>query len=135
MDILKHYNMKKLLIIPMLFACYIGMAQINSSSIIGNPIKIKNLEFAEKDFPDSMNWNDAKKACTELGNGWRLPNVNELNTLFQNINKISGFVEKDYWSSTEGDTKDLMWQQNFYTGYQRENYKTLYGYARAVRGF
>ena len=127
--------MKNILIIPFLFACYMGMAQIKPSSIIGNPIKIKNLEFAEKDFPDSMNWNDAEKVCTELGNGWRLPNVNELNTLFQNINKISGFVEKYYWSSTEGDTKDLMWQQNFYTGRQRENYKTLYGYVRAVRGF
>ena len=39
--------MKKLSIIPMLFACYMGMGQaIDSASIIGKSIRIGNLEVA-----------------------------------------------------------------------------------------
>jgi hypothetical protein len=94
--------MKKLLIIPLLFAFYVGMAQFNSSSIIGKPIRVDNLLVAQKDFPDNMNWDDAKKACTELGNGWRLPNLLELRTLFENKKKIGGF-DYYYWSSEEHD--------------------------------
>ncbi len=94
--------MKNLLIIPLLFAFYVGMAQFNSSSIIGKPIRVDNLLVAQKDFPDNMNWDDAKKACTELGNGWRLPNLLELRTLFENKKKIGGF-DYYYWSSEEHD--------------------------------
>ena len=48
--------MKKLLIFPMLFACYMGMSQaIHSASIIGKPIKIGNLLFAQNDFPYKLN--------------------------------------------------------------------------------
>lgn len=33
----------------------------SSNPIIGNTIKIENIEVAEKDFPKNMNWEDAKK--------------------------------------------------------------------------
>ena len=91
--------MKKLLIIPMLFICSIVIGQ--SKKIIGKPIKIKNLEVAQYDFPNRMNWNDAKKACTKLGKGWRLPTKNELNVMYKNKRKIGGFVRWLYWSSDE----------------------------------
>ena len=91
--------MKKLLIIPMLFMCSMVIGQ--SKKIIGKPIKIKNLEVAQYDFPNRMNWNDAKKACTKLGKGWRLPTKNELNVMYKNKRKIGGFVRWLYWSSDE----------------------------------
>ena len=75
--------MKKLLIIPMLIFCFVSYGQtkelnkkltpVNSASIIGKSIKIGSLEVAQNDFPDSMTWDDAKKACAALGSGWRLP--------------------------------------------------------------
>ena len=40
--------MKKLLIIPMLFACYMGMCQ---ASVIGKPIRLQKFEVAQHDFP------------------------------------------------------------------------------------
>ena len=73
----------------------------SSNPIIGNTIKIENIEVAEKDFPKNMNWEDAKKACESLGNGWRLPTKNELNTLYQN-KEIIGQFKGQYWSSTTG---------------------------------
>mgnify|MGYP006195566053 CR=1 FL=1 len=34
------------------------------------------------DFPNTMGWSDAKKACSNLGEGWRLPTKSELKFLF-----------------------------------------------------
>jgi hypothetical protein len=46
---------------------------------IGKSIKIGILEIAQHDFPIKMNWNDATKACSELGENWRVPTRYELN--------------------------------------------------------
>ena len=63
--------------------CSIVIGQTyNSDSIIGKPIKIGKLEVAQNDFPKTMFWNDAVKACTDLGKGWRLPTKDELNLLY-----------------------------------------------------
>ncbi len=59
--------MKKLLIIPMLFACYMCIGQTDSASIIGKPVIVGNLVIAQNDFPKQMLWEDAKKACEALG--------------------------------------------------------------------
>lgn len=76
-------------------------------SIIGDVIKIGNLEIAEFDFKDPMNWQDAKNACNKLGDGWRLPTINELNILSQNRFKIGyNWDEFGYWSATENDKYD-----------------------------
>ena len=74
-----------------------------NKNIIGRPIKIGNLLVAQNDFPDAMNWDDAKAACTKLGNGWRLPNIKELKIIYNNQEKIgeSSFKSSYYWSSIE----------------------------------
>ena len=51
-----------------------------------------------------MTWEDAKKACAALGDGWRLPTKDELNILYENKDKIGGLIHQlrsPYWSSTE----------------------------------
>ena len=97
--------MKKLLIIPMLFACYMVMGQ-NAAKIIGKPYQLKNIEVARNDFPNKQNWNDAIAKCNKLGEGWRLPTSDELNKLYNNRKKIGGFKDNyfdgpNYWSSSE----------------------------------
>ena len=64
--------MKKLLIIPMLFACYMVMGQ-NAAKIIGKPYQLNNIEVARNDFKNVQTWNDAIAKCKGLGEGWRLP--------------------------------------------------------------
>ena len=125
--------MKQLLLIPMLFFCYLGMGQ---SNIIGTPITIGNLLVAQKDFPTTLTWYKATDACTALGDGWRLPTAEELNTIYKNQTIIGGFNypgSGSYWSSTVGK-KDSPWQQNFENGVQTTNYYKFYAFfVRAVR--
>jgi hypothetical protein len=120
--------------------------QDNYAKIIGNPLKIEyievqqdsqhaaNLEVAQYDFPNPMNWDSAKKICGTLGKGWRLPTKDELKTLFQNREKIGGFEERGYWSSTEGASYGA-WYQFFYDGSQDTNIKEASHLVRAIRAF
>ena len=38
---------------------------------------------AESDFENRMDWYQAKSACNDLGNGWRLPTKSELKLMFK----------------------------------------------------
>jgi hypothetical protein len=84
--------------------------------------------------------NYAAKLCSDLvlgGNSdWYLPSTDELNKLFQNRVAIGGFVNHNYWSSTEKQSdSELAWFQNLYTGDQYVNSKSDTYYVRAVRSF
>jgi len=105
-----------------------------SKDIFGTPIKISNLEVAQHDFPNSMNWDDAKVACAKIGEGWKLPTKDELNLLYQNKDKIGDFADYDYWSSTENST-NYAWLQSFYDGSQIDYGKSSPNNVRAVRAF
>ena len=82
----------------------------------------------------TLSWEDAKKACADLGDGWRLPTDEELNILYENKAKIGGFASGYYWSSTEYDD-GIAWGQDFYDGYQDDSNKDNDTYVRAVRAF
>jgi hypothetical protein len=123
--------MKTLFSLAFLFMCSSLIGQTNV--IIGTPIKIGNIEVAQDDFPNRMEWNAAVKACSDLGNGWRLPTRDELNLLYVNRERIGRFANNDYWSSTEVDA-DNAWRQYFNGGFQATLFKVR-GLAnvRAVR--
>ena len=53
-----------------------------SHSVIGNTFQISGMKIAQYDFPDSMTWTEAKKACFSLGDGCRLPTMRELNEMY-----------------------------------------------------
>ena len=108
----------------------------SSSSIIGKSIRIGSLEVAQNDFPKTMIWNDAVKACSDLGNGWKLPTKYELNLMYLNKDKIGDVANKGYWSSSEGANSDA-WRQDFLNGYQSINdfNKSYFGFVRAIRSF
>ncbi len=96
-------------------------------------VKIGNLEIMTEDL-GQMDWREATKACADLGDGWRLPTRDELNILFENKDKIGGFANSYYWSSTEYGN-DTAWEQSFTTGGQDYFIKTNLGSARSVRAF
>jgi hypothetical protein len=109
--------------------------EISKTSIIGKSKFIGKLEIAEYDFPEEMNWNEAKKKCESLGKGWRLPTKNELNILYQNKNNIGGFEKKAYWSYTKFDNWERF-AQNFEDGVQgvlSDNNEASLFRVRAVR--
>ena len=97
-------------------------------------VKIGDLEVMTEDLGE-MSWEDAKKACADLGDGWRLPTKDELNILYENKDKIGGFATNYYWSSTEVGN-GTAWDQDFANGAQVGNlYKGNGSYVRAVRAF
>jgi hypothetical protein len=105
-----------------------------SASIIGKPIRIGTIEVTENDFPKQMIWDDAVKACTALGNGWRLPTKYELNLMYLSNDKIGGFAGSFYWSSTGYDNASA-WGQDVTNGYQGYPNKGFTYSVRAVRAF
>ena len=135
--------MKKLftiLLVTVLTGCLPELPKSNTDykNIIGRPIKIGNIEVAQYDFPKEMNWDDAKEACEALGQGWRLPDEDELELLFQKKNKIGVFAKDlPYWSSTESFAYNNVYvtRQDFNNGDQLRDYKEFKSNVRAVRTF
>jgi hypothetical protein len=125
--------MKKLLLLPLLLVTYFCLSQ-DAKAIIGKPITIGNLLVAQNDFPKQMKWQDAKKACENLGRGWRLPTKDELHILYQNYVKIGVYSNNFYWSSTEF-VFESAWVQYFGNGGQLYINKSETSYVRAIRAF
>ena len=88
-------------------------------------------EFYHKDL-GKMSWEDAKQACANLGDGWRLPTKEELNLIYINKDEIGGFADYPYWSSTEGNDSNA-WRQDFDGGLQFYYSKGNFYGVRAVR--
>ena len=92
-----------------------------------------SLEIAEADL-GVMSWNEAMDACAALGDGWKLPNKDELNLMYTNLKQkaLGGFGEGWLWSSSQGSS-NYAWVQRFSDGGQNF-YDKYYRYAvRAVR--
>jgi hypothetical protein len=111
----------------------IGAIALSINVFGQSSVKIRNLEVMSEDLPKSMKWEDAKKACADLGNGWRLPTKDELKMMYKNSDKIGGFhIYIYYWSSTESDYGHP-WVMDFYDGNLYGSVKLDYGLVRAVR--
>ena len=78
-----------------------------------------------------MYWEDAMKACADLGDGWRLPTRLEL-LLMYNQEDHNIFVNVLYWSSTEYGN-NYAWAQVFANGNQNLDGKDNLYSVRAVR--
>ena len=66
---------------------------------------------------------------------WYLPSKDELNKLYLNKTAIGGFNGFFYWSSSE-NAANSTWYQEFYSGNQSYNYKSISAWkVRAIRAF
>jgi hypothetical protein len=88
--------------------------------VIEHPITGLRLQVAKQDFSQEMTWTEAKKACNDLGNGWRLPTKEELEAMYTQLHKkgLGSFGHNYYyWSSTENGNNKA-WFQDFDDGVQ-----------------
>ena len=80
-----------------------------------------------------MTWLDAKSACEELGEGWRLPTIDELQAIHEQLHEEGkgNFKDEIYWSSTEDDAE---YAKNFWFSSGDPDYelKSVPNYVRAV---
>jgi hypothetical protein len=100
--------MKQVLFILLVFISFQGFSQ-NVKMNISYNIEVMTTDLGE------MTWDNAKKACEKLGDGWRLPTIQELRFMFDKFDEIAGFEPKAYWSSTESGLIST-WTFSFYTG-------------------
>jgi hypothetical protein len=87
-------------------------------------------EIADISTEIKSDWDSAVEYVKRLGNGWRLPSINELTLIYQTEND---FGDNTYWSSTEG-RGNCTWVQDFNDGDQYNGLKNFGGnYVRAIR--
>jgi len=78
---------------------------------ISHPLTGDRIQVANEDIDGELNWFQAVRACSNMGQGWRLPSIEELKVIYSDIylkGKGGNFKEKIYWSSTEIDS-ELAW--------------------------
>lgn len=80
-----------------------------------------------------MNWNEAIAKVKELGDGWRLPTLTELQLIWDSQHKDL-FQKEWYWSSSEFDSY-AAWEFGFNAGNTNYYNKDYLNYVRAVRAF
>ena len=96
-------------------------------------VKLKKIELYPNNLDGYMNWNEAVDACEKLGDGWRLPNMDELNGLFSDYKKgIIDFGNYGCWSS-ESYGSESAWSKGFHTGNIYINPKENLNLVRPVR--
>jgi hypothetical protein len=102
------------------------------------------LEAAPESAEFNAGWYDAVRRCKEMTvnglTGWRLPDKDELNFMYWNLQKkgLGGFGDfYPYWSSPSKNSKSSSgWYQRFSNGNQNYTYNTgVKFYVRGVRTF
>lgn len=88
-------------------------------------------------------WQQALNVAKNLGNGYRLPNIKELNSLVErqcyypaiNTTIFPNTINGEYWSSSAllNDYSYSTWFINFRDGYNTNASRTYEFYVRAVR--
>ena len=98
------------------------------------------LEVAPSDSGYHM-WSNAAAACASYENNgktdWYLPNINDLQSLYDHKNQAGVTLSGTYWSSTEHKSNPsvLAWYVNFATGGSSFQEKYLSCFIRPIRSF
>ena len=119
----------------------------SQKSVIKKTYNLNGLEITQFDFLDPMTYDEAVRACSKLGEGWRLPTKEEMEEIYENKNMLGGFVSPIYvsdnaefsidnnvyyWSSSSYGS-DYVWVIGFTHKFVAVTLKTEYLYARAVK--
>lgn len=78
-----------------------------------------------------MTWHEAVEKVKELGDGWRLPTITELQIIWDSEHKDL-FKKEWHWSSSESSSYNA-WKFDFYYGDTGYSVKDFEYYVRAVR--
>ena len=129
--VIEFINLVKNEVMKYLFVFLILSFSIHSFGQDTTTILIDELEIMTEDL-GKLNFAEATKACSDVGDGWRLPTKDEFNILCENREKIGGFVTSWYWSSTELNGQ-AAWIRHAENCYEMLNQKRVTFYVRLVR--
>ena len=106
--------------------------------IITNKYSNHKYLVAKEDFEQTMSWQEAYKACKKLGEGWRLPRIDELKGMYFSLyqENLGNFKRYFYWSS-EGSRSypNSAMGFSFGDGYDGSADDSSPGAVRAVRDY
>lgn len=119
----------------------------SQKSVIKKTYNLNGLEIAQFDFLGPMTYDEAVRACSKLGEGWRLPTKEEMEEIYENKDMLGGFislifVSDNYKFSTDNNVyywsgssygSDYVWVIGFTHKFVGVTLKTEYLYARAVK--
>ena len=104
----------------------VGRGQTNTTAIIAAVTATTITDAPAATFADGL-------SCGSKTD-WFLGSLGEMKLMYDNLQGVGGFVELNYWSSSEGNAGDA-WSQHFAYGSQNGNPKDSTGYVRPVRAF
>ena len=94
-------------------------------------VSTHKFEVYPRDALPSFEYNEALEYCKRLGDGWRLPELNEQSEMHEHKEEL-GLDDGAYWSSTELNSS-YAWFYNFLYGISDYFNKTSTFSVRAVR--
>lgn len=77
---------------------------------IVNPANGEKIQIADSDLDNHLNWQMAVNECKKLGNGWRLPTIEEIKLIPYNEmakNDSLRVLSNSYWTSSETEKNDF----------------------------
>jgi hypothetical protein len=81
---IKNFQINQLILLAcLIFPIFFTSCTSTNKNIIINPITGEKVLVANQDFDGKLKWEDAQIRCKDLGEGWRLPNIEELKVMFQ----------------------------------------------------
>ena len=78
---------------------------------------VEELEIFPLDVSSELDWTEANEVCQQLGGGWRLPKVNEMDEIYEKcfLQDKGGFIAGEYWCINEDDETQALFSA-FYGG-------------------
>jgi hypothetical protein len=76
---------------------------------IVNPANGEKIQIADSDLVNHLNWQMAVNECKKLGNGWRLPTIDEIKLIPYNEmakNDSLRVLHNSYWTSSETEKNE-----------------------------
>lgn len=71
----------------------------------------EQLEIYPLDYEGIFDWQEAEDECQNLGQGWRLPTLTEMQLIYEQLfeKDLGGFQEKEYWCSNEENGNEALY--------------------------
>ena len=75
------------------------------------------------DYEGLFDWNEANAECQKLGGGWRLPTLDEMDFIYDQLykNNLGHFENKEYWCSNEDSPQEALYYYFDPVGYSMES--------------
>jgi hypothetical protein len=110
------------------------MTKLEVIAIVAEDGSEYRIQISEIDKPFASNWSTAEQVL-DFENGWRLPSIIELKTIFKELylNKMGKFQAVWYWSNDDNNPPYGAYTFNFKDGTVHNFSKNCFARVRGVR--